>query len=106
MHVDTDPWFAIADDPDLGYEAKLERYQQLADQHFEKERYLDFCATALPEIDDLVLDWVSSPDFDRMLTETVNLTYPEHERERFMSHFRGLVGLWVSDQKQISVESP
>jgi hypothetical protein len=46
---------------------------------------------------------VSSPDFDRMLTETVNLTYPEHERERFMGHFRGLVGLWVTDQKQVSV---
>jgi hypothetical protein len=103
MHVDTDPWFAIADDPDLSYEAKLERYQQLADQHFDKERYLDFCATALPEIDDLVLEWVASPDFERMLTETVNLTYPEHERERFLNHFRGLVGLWVSDQKQVSV---
>jgi hypothetical protein len=103
MHVDTDPWFAVADDPDLDYDAKLGRYQQLADQHFEKERYLEFCDTALPEIDDLVLEWVSSSDFDRMLTETVVMTYPEHERERFMGHFRGLVGLWVGDQKQVAV---
>ena len=103
MHVDTDPWFAVADDPDLDYESKLVRYQQLADEHFEKERYLDFCATALPGIDDLVFEWVSSADFDRMLTETVTHTYPEHERERFMSHFRGLVGLWISDQEQVSV---
>jgi len=103
MHVDTDPWFAVADDPDLDYDAKLGRYQQLADQHFEKERYLEFCDTALPEIDDLVLEWVSSSDFDRVLTETVVMTYPEHERERFMGHFRGLVGLWVGDQKQVAV---
>ena len=103
MHVDTDHWFAVADDPDLDYDAKLGRYQQLADQHFEKERYLEFCDTALPEIDDLVLEWVSSSDFDRMLTETVVMTYPEHERERFMGHFRGLVGLWVGDQKQVAV---
>jgi D-ala D-ala ligase C-terminus len=103
MQVDTDPWFAIADDPDLDYQAKLEGYQQLADEHFEKERYLDFCATALPEIDDLVLDWVSSADFDRMLTETVAQTYPEHEREWFVGHFRGLVGLWIDDQKQVAV---
>ena len=101
MHVDTEPWFAVADDPDLDYEARLGRYQQLADEHFEKERYLDFCATALPGIDDLVLEWVSSADFDRMLTETVNMTYPEHERESFMGHFSGLVGLWVNDQKPV-----
>jgi len=101
MHVDTEPWFAVADDPDLDYEARLGRYQQLADEHFEKERYLDFCATALSGIDDLVLEWVSSADFDRMLTETVNMTYPEHERESFMGHFRGLVGLWVNDQKPV-----
>jgi hypothetical protein len=96
-------WFAIADDQDLDYEAKLVRYQELADEHFEKERYLDFCAAALPDIDDLVLEWVSSADFDRMLLETITQTYPEHERERFIGHFRGLVGMWVSDQKQVTV---
>ncbi|HEX6757374.1 MAG TPA: hypothetical protein VF086_03020 [Propionibacteriaceae bacterium] len=101
MHVDTEPWFAVADDPDLDYDAKLVRYQQLADEHFEKGRYLDFCATALPGIDDLVLEWVSSADFDRMLAETVSMTYPEHEREWFMGHFRGLVGMWVSDQEPV-----
>jgi hypothetical protein len=102
LHVDTDPWFAVADDPELDYEAKLVRYQQLADEHFQKERYLDFCDTALAGLDDLVLEWVSSPDFDRMLTETVTQTYPENERDWFMGHFRGLVGLWVTDQKALS----
>ena len=103
LHVDSEPWFAIADDQDLDYEAKLVRYQGLADEHFEKERYLDFCAAALPDIDDLVLEWVSSADFDLMLLETITQTYPEHERERFIGHFRGLVGMWVSDQKQVTV---
>ena len=42
-------------------------YQQLADDHFEKPRYLEFCAEALPDMDDLVLEWVGSADFDRML---------------------------------------
>jgi hypothetical protein len=103
LHVDSEPWFAVADDPELTYQAKLQRYQQLADQHFQKERYLDFCATALPNINDLVLEWVTSADFDRMLTETVVQTYPEHEREWFMGHFRGLIGLWVDDQQQVAV---
>jgi hypothetical protein len=103
LHVDTEPWFAVADDPELTYQAKLMRYQQLADQHFEKERYLDFCATSLSDIDEMVLEWVTSADFDRMLTETIIQTYPEHEREWFMAHFRGLIGLWVSDQQQVAV---
>lgn len=93
----------MADDPELTYQAKLMRYQQLADQHFQKERYLDFCATSLPDIDDMVLEWVTSADFDRMLTETIIQTYPEHEREWFLGHFRGLIGLWVSDQQQVAV---
>ena len=42
--VDTGPWFEVADDPELDYGDKLEAYQRLADQHFDKERYLDFCA--------------------------------------------------------------
>ncbi|WP_375422792.1 RimK family alpha-L-glutamate ligase [uncultured Friedmanniella sp.] len=98
LHVDTAPWFAVADDPGLDYAAKLARYQQLADDHFDTERYRAFCAEALPDIDRLVLDWVSSPDFDRVLVQTVQATYPAAEHERFLAHFRGLVGLWVSDE--------
>jgi hypothetical protein len=33
-----------------------------------------------------------------MLVDTVTTTYPEHEHERFLAHFRGLVGLWVTDE--------
>ncbi len=101
LHVDTAPWFAAADDPELDYPAKLARYQQLADTHFDTERYRTFCAEALPDIDNLVLDWVSSPDFDRVLVQTVQATYPAAEHERFLAHFRGLVGLWVSDESAL-----
>lgn len=98
LHVDPAPWFAVVDDPGLDYRAKLSRYQQLADAHFERQRYEEFCAEALPHIDELVLEWVSSPDFDRVLRETVQATYPAAEHERFLAHFRGLVGLWVADE--------
>jgi hypothetical protein len=98
LHVDPAPWFAIADDPDLDYPAKLRHYQRLADEHFSKDRYHEFCAAALPDIDEQVLEWVTSPDFDRVLRQTVTATYPAHEQEKFLAHFRGLVGLWVSDE--------
>ena len=45
-----------------------------------------------------VLEWVTSDEFDRILRDTVAATYPAHEQEQFLAHFRGLVGLWVSDQ--------
>jgi hypothetical protein len=44
------------------------------------------------------VDWVESADFDRLLVNTVMSTYPEHEREMFLAHFRGLLGLWAHDQ--------
>jgi len=57
-----------------------------------------FCARSLPHADEVVLDWVAGPAFDRLLTDTVKATYPEHEHEQFIAHLRGLTGLWVSDE--------
>ena len=98
-HIDTTEWFQVADNPDLSYGEKLGVYQSMADRYFERDKYWDFCATALPDIDQIVLDWVSSADFDNMLVETVVSTYPQHEHEMFLAHFRGLISLWVRDQQ-------
>jgi hypothetical protein len=46
-----------------------------------------------------VTQWVSGSDFDSILVETVRATYPSHEHEQFLAHFRGLVGMWVADQQ-------
>jgi hypothetical protein len=44
-----------------------------------------------------VHEWISSQAFDDLLVETVRGTYPEHEHDRFIAHFRGLLGAWVRD---------
>ena len=44
-----------------------------------------------------MLEWVTSDEFDRLLRDTVQATYPPHEQEEFLAHFRGLLGLWVKD---------
>jgi hypothetical protein len=98
VDLDTRRYFEIADRDDLGYREKLSAYRRLADEHFETERYHDFCASRLAHVDELVHDWVASPDFDRLLVETVRATYPPHEHERFTAHLRGLVGQWVAEQ--------
>src|SRR5436190_16619206 len=69
LHVDTAPWFTVADDPDTSYEEKLVEYQRLADAYFERDRYDEFCAQAMPDVDEMVAEWVASPEFDDLLTQ-------------------------------------
>jgi len=95
-------YFAIADRDDLSYGEKLAAYRKLADDYFETDRYLDFCESRMSHLGEVVLEWVDGPDFDDLLVETVRSTYPPHEHDRFVAHFRGLVGLWVADQKALT----
>jgi hypothetical protein len=99
IDLESSRYFEIGDRDDLSYEDKLARYRQLADAHFETERYTDFCASRLGHVDELVYDWVRSPEFDALLVETVMSTYPRAEHDRFVAHFRGLLGAWVNDQR-------
>ncbi|SDP22785.1 hypothetical protein SAMN04515671_3332 [Nakamurella panacisegetis] len=92
-------WFDVADDPDLSWHDKLGRYGLLADQYFQADEYREFCSTSLASLPALVRDWIDSPDFDQLLVETVAATYPAAEHERFLAHFRGLMSLWVEDQR-------
>jgi hypothetical protein len=98
LDLDTRRYFEIGDRADLDYGEKLAAYRRLADDYFEAERYEEFCATRLNHLDELVLDWVASAEFDRLLVDTVRGLYPAHEHEPFIAHFRGLVGQWVSEQ--------
>jgi hypothetical protein len=96
--LDPDPWFAIGD-ADAGYEEKLERYRALARDYFENERYEEFCAHHLSHVDEAMHAYVQSPAFDALLVDTVTRAFPAHEHERFVAHYRGLLGAWVRDQR-------
>jgi hypothetical protein len=108
LRVDTDTsrYFEIADRTDLSYEEKLAEYRRLADEHFDTERYQEFCATRLGNVDEMVYDWVCSSDFDDLLVDTVRATYPADEHDRFVAHFRGLVGAWISERVGAREASP
>ncbi|MGW6198220.1 ATP-grasp domain-containing protein [Kribbella sp. NPDC055110] len=98
VDLHTERYFEIADDPSLDYDAKLNAYLALADEHFETTKYHEWCAAHLGDFDLRVRDWVAGPDFARILQETVVATYPPHEQDKFMAHFKGLTDLWVADQ--------
>jgi hypothetical protein len=97
--LDTRRYFDIGDREDLSYAEKLAAYREFADDYFEVGRYADFCASRLAHLDEVVLDWVSGPDFDRLLVETVQSTFPAHEHDHFVAHYRGLLGAWAADER-------
>jgi hypothetical protein len=99
MFVEPDPWFAVADDPDRSYGDKLDAYARLADDHFEADRYAEFCATRLEGFDEAVLEFVESPGFDGLLVDTVRSTFPAHEHDHFVDHYRGLLAAWARDER-------
>jgi hypothetical protein len=94
--LETQAYFEIGDRSDLGYEEKLSEYRRLADEYFGTERYEEFVTEALPRLDEIVVDYFGG-DFDAVLVATVRETFPAHEQEHFIEHYRGLVGAWVAD---------
>ncbi len=98
-HVDPAPWFTIADRTDLSYEEKVAAYAVLADDHFDTERYRDFCASRLADLDEVAVEYFESAEFDEVLVETVTSTFPAHEHDEFVPHYRGLLAAWCRDER-------
>ena len=99
IFADMDPWFAIADREDLSYDEKLAEYRRLADDHFDADRYAEFCATSMAGFDEAVVEYVESADFDQLIVDTVRTTFPAHEHDHFIAHYRGLLGAWARDER-------
>jgi hypothetical protein len=100
VDLETSRYFDIADS-ERTYEEKLDAYAELADAHFETDRYREWCDEHLPHLPEQVHDWVTSDEFDRLLRDTVAATYPAHEQEQFLAHFRGLLGLWAEQNTPV-----
>jgi len=95
--MDPAPWFEVAE-RDTTYEEKLAGYRALADEDLAAAEYAEFCDRHLPHVDEAMAEYIASPDFDRLLVETVTSTFPPAEHERFVAHYRGLLAAWVGDQ--------
>ena len=100
IDLDTRSYFDIADRAELSYADKIAAYRRLADGYFDVDAYQDFCARYLSTVDERVLDWVKGPEFDQLLLDTVTATYPPHEQEQFLAHFRGLIDMWVDERHE------
>jgi hypothetical protein len=97
VNQDFEAYFAVAASEELSYEERLAAYRGIADAYFEVDRYAEFCAGPLAHADETLAELVASPWFDDMLVRTVRTTFPAHEHERFVAHYRGLLGSWLQD---------
>ena len=95
--MNVDDYFAIADS-DRSYDEKLVAYEALADQHFDSERFNEFRATELNGLDEAMWELARTPEFDAMLVEAVKSTFPPHEHDQYVAHFRGLLDFWVKSE--------
>ena len=91
-------WFEVADRDDLSYGDKLAAYHRLTDDYFEQGPYEEFRARHLGHVEDVMHELVGGDWFDRLVVDTVRGTFPEHEHDRFVEHYRGLLAAWASDQ--------
>jgi hypothetical protein len=91
-------WFEIADDPGRSYGDKLDAYHRLTDDYFAQDAYEDFCDRHLGHVDEVTAELVASDWFDGLLVDTVAATFPAHEHDRFVAHYRGLLRAWADDQ--------
>jgi hypothetical protein len=100
MHLDSAMrhFFDVADDPDRSWDDKLAAYRRLTDDYIEAERYADFWATHLPQVDEVMVKYIESPQFDDLLVCSIRAAFPTHEHEQFIARYRGLLSAWASDQ--------
>ena len=99
LDLDTRRYFEIGDREDLSYEEKLAGYRGLIDDYFETDRYREFCDSHLSHVDELMLDWVSSSDFDAPAPRhrPGDVSRPT-SRSASSPTCVGCVGQWVSEQ--------
>ncbi|HEV3473625.1 MAG TPA: hypothetical protein VG408_10585 [Actinomycetota bacterium] len=95
---DTQNYFTVGDREDMTYDEKIAAYRKLADDYFETDRYHEFCSKYLPHAEEVMVDFVRSSEFDDLIVETVRATFPPHEHDKFIPHYRGLLAAWANDQ--------
>jgi hypothetical protein len=99
MHLNQNSraYFEWGDRDDLSYEEKLAKYRELADEYFQVAAYQEFCDKHLSNLDGIAHEFFTSPEFDDVLVRTVRSTFPAHEHDHFVEHYRGLLSAWARD---------
>ena len=93
MNLDWRPYFDAAD-REGSYAARLAAYAALARQHFESERFAEFCARHLGHLDAVADEFFASAPARAAVRAKVEALYPAHEVEQFTELFWSRIQAW------------
>jgi hypothetical protein len=103
VNQNTRDYFEVADDPTLAYDEKLERYRELADAYFQVEAFEEFRAEALPNLEELTVEYVESPEFDDLIVHAVQLEVEPENQDKLIERSRSACGAWAADRRSAIV---
>lgn len=104
-------YYRIAEEAEIhgwSYETKLEKYEKIADEHFETEKFQEFCDKHLgKEFDEKCFEFFSSEDFLQILRAEVKHYFKlPWEIEPKISHYEGIHKFWIECEKSRLFPSP
>jgi hypothetical protein len=99
VNQNTRDYFEVADDPALPYEEKLRRYRQLADTYFQGDVFEEFRAEALPNLEELTVEYVESSDFDDLIAHAVRLEVEPKNQDKLIERSRSACTAWAADRR-------
>jgi hypothetical protein len=92
-------YFAIGDDEQLTYKEKLERYSALADAYFQTPEFDAFCAEALPQLDEVMVEYVRSDEFDDVVVSAMRAEVEPERQEEMIERSRASLAAWAADAR-------
>jgi hypothetical protein len=95
----TREYFLVGDDAELGYEEKLARYEELTDAYYRTAEFEEFAAVVLPHLDELMVDYVESREFDDLVVTAIRLEVELERHEEMIERCRSLTRQWAADER-------
>jgi hypothetical protein len=68
------------------------------DAYFQTDRFEDFCATALPHLDEMTVEYVESREFDDLVVTAIRLEVERERQDEMIERCRRLTAQWATDE--------
>lgn len=92
-NLDWEPFEKILRE-NLPYRERLRRYAAIAEERLETKHFEEFCEEHLSHLDEIALDFFQTDVAQDAVRLKVEALFPDHEHDRFASHFWGLIQFW------------
>jgi len=99
QNLDWQPFYDIAATA-FPYREKLRRYAALAREHFDAERFEEFCAAHLGQLDAVADEFFGSAEARDAVNRKVTALFPAHEVEEFTEIFFGRIQRWRQEERR------